>query len=64
VIYGYSRIVRHIATVNIVLAALESPANLGTLAVLEGTPEVAVGAKERLTLEAPGAGEFEATAEV
>ena len=64
VMYGYSRIVRHILIVNMLLAAADAGANLGTLAVLEGTPEVAVGANERLTVEVPGSGEFEATAAV
>jgi hypothetical protein len=61
--YGYSRIVRHMLIVNMVLAAVEDPMNLGMLAVLEGTPDVAVGAKDRLTVELPAAGELVATAE-
>jgi hypothetical protein len=48
--------------VNIVVAADEGPTNLGTLAVADGTPDVAVGAKERLTVELPGSGELVATA--
>jgi hypothetical protein len=47
---------------NIVLAAVEDPTNLGMLAVLDGTPDVVVGAKERLTVALPGSGELVATA--
>ena len=48
--------------VKILLAAVEDPTNRGMLAVLEGTPDVVVGAKERLTVEVPGSGELVATA--
>jgi hypothetical protein len=46
------------------LAALESPAKRGIGRLLEAAPDVAVGAKLRLTVEVPGSGLFVAVAAV
>jgi hypothetical protein len=43
------------------LAAALSAANRGTLKLWRFTPDVAVGANERLTVEVSGCGEFWAT---